>query len=312
MLKGVPQGSVLGPVLFNIFINDLAYSISGGSLINYADDNTLTAHADNMPELQHILTSETNNILEWFKLNHMKANPSKFQTISVGADKNSKLSVTINNTDIKECDECVKLVGVYIDKQLNFTKHIKEICIKAGRQLNVLKRLSSKLDKESRLCIFRCFVLSHFNYCPIAWHFCSKANTIKLEKLQQRGLRFVYNDYTSDYEQLLAKASLPTLELGRLRNICTEMYKAINGHSPNYICNLFQEKTTHYSLRDPLNIHIPRPKTTKFGKHSFRYFGSHLWNNLPSQIKQSKDINTFKNLIKSWTGPSCKCNFCKY
>ena len=194
---------------------------------------------------------------------------------------------------------------------MDFDKHIKQICIKAGRQLNVLKRLSSQLSTENKLCIFRCFVLSHFNYCPIIWHFCSKQNTIKLERLQERGLRFVYNDYVSSYTDLLFRAGLPTLELGRLRNIATEMYKAINGHSPSYICNLIKERNSQYDFRQSQNVQIPRPNTTKYGKQSFRYFGSHLWNNLPIHIKQSNDVNSFKRLIKTWSGPSCKCNYCK-
>ena len=148
--------------------------------------------------------------------------------LTVGLDTKSDFKICIDDTEINN-DVCIKLVGVHIDNQLNFNKHIQEICIKAGRQLNALKRLSQKLTTDSKLCIFRSFILSHFNYCPIVWHICSKYNTVKLDKIQERGLRFVYNDYSSSYEILLSKAGLCTLEIGRLRAIAVEMFKAMNG-----------------------------------------------------------------------------------
>ena len=266
ILRGVPQGSVLGPVLFNVFICDLAYLISEDSLLNYADDNTLSAHASNTESLQSALLTETNKIMEWFRVNYMKANPSKFQILTVGKDKKKDFRISIDHTDIIESENFVKLVGVYIDNQLTFDKHIHEMCVKAGRQLNILKRLSTKLSEESKLCIFRSFILSHFNYCPIVWHFCSRYNIVKLERIQERGLRFVFNDYFSSYEALLSKAGLSTLEIGRIRNIAVEMYKAINGYSPPYICSLIETRNSNYNLREPLNVNLPRPNSTKFGK----------------------------------------------
>ena len=73
--------------------------------------------------------------MDWFAVNHMKANPSKFQTISIGTNKNYECKVKVKGTEINECNSCVKQVVVYIDKLLDFSKHISEICIKAGRQL---------------------------------------------------------------------------------------------------------------------------------------------------------------------------------
>jgi hypothetical protein len=95
-----------------------------------------------------------------------------------------------------ESENDVKLLGVTIDYELKFDKHISDICKKASRQLNVLKRIGKYLNKLGRLTIYYSFILSNLNYCPITWHFCSEKNTLKMEKIQERALSFVYNNYT--------------------------------------------------------------------------------------------------------------------
>ena len=110
--------------------------------------------------------------------------------------------------------------------------HINSICRKVARQLNVLRRLSSLLDQDSRMAIFRAFIVS--NYCPLVWHFCGKRNTSKIEKLQERALRFVFNDFTSSYDNMLEKAELTKLTLSciKKKTLALEVYKALHGHSP--------------------------------------------------------------------------------
>ena len=124
----------------------------------------------------------------------------------------------MDGNEIK-CEEEVKLLGVTINYQLKFDKHISEICKKASRQLNVLKRLGKHLTKLGRLTIYYSFVMSNFNYCPVVWHFCGEVNTQKMEKIQERALRFIYEDYNSSYEFLLKKSGLPTLKIRRLRTM---------------------------------------------------------------------------------------------
>ena len=122
---------------------------------------------------------------------------------------------TITGVDIP-CEETVKLLGVEFDFMLNFDNQIKKICTKVARQLNVLQRLSKFLSEDTRLLIFKSFIQSNFNYCPLIWHFCSKANTEKLEKLQYRALGIVFNDYTSSYENINFQHSISLLQKHRL------------------------------------------------------------------------------------------------
>ena len=116
----------------------------------------------------------------------MKANPDKFQAIAIGKNTQSKnISFNLNGNTffciIKPEDE-VKLLGVNIDYELKFNSHITNICRKASRQLNVLKRMGKYLNRLGKLTIYYSFILSNFNYCPVIWHFCSEVNTKKMEK----------------------------------------------------------------------------------------------------------------------------------
>jgi hypothetical protein len=110
----------------------------------------------------------------------------------------------------------VKLLGIDIDYQLNFDDHISTICRKASQQLNILKRLGSYLNRLNKLTIFHTFILNNFNFCPLAWHFCTDKKFKKLEKVQERALRFIYEDYNSSYEELLQTAKVSSFQIRRM------------------------------------------------------------------------------------------------
>ena len=153
------------------------------------------------------------------------------------------LNFQLGNITLKYEDK-VKLLGIDLDSKLNFNCHINDICQKAARQTNALKRLSKFLTFESRMAIFRSFIMSNFNYCSLGWHACGVQNTRKLEKLQERALRFVYLDKVSSYDDLLTKAKLTTLHLGRLKMLATEVYKSVHKLNPPYIQEIYKTKTT--------------------------------------------------------------------
>ena len=113
------------------------------------------------------------------------------------------------------------------------------MCTKAGRQLNVLQRLKSSLDYDSRMVIYKSFIISNFNYCPVVWLFTSKSALSKLENIQKRALRFVLNDYETDYNDLLTKANLPGIKTMTLRQLAIEVYKSITKINPEYFNELF-------------------------------------------------------------------------
>ena len=205
--KGVPQGSILGPLLFNVFTNDMYMFLDSCVLYNYADDNSLSISAHTVQDVISGLESDGKNAIKWFTDNGMKANPNKFQFMILSPNENTDYSLTLADDTIIKSERHVKVLGVIIDSKLNFSLHISSVCKKAARQLNALARISNYLDVPARRIIYNSFVASNFHYCPLVWHFCGTTNANKLEKIQERCLRIIYKDYESTYEELIQNSN---------------------------------------------------------------------------------------------------------
>ena len=138
LLSGVPQGSILGPILFNLFINDLFFFIKDAELANFADDNTIYVGSKDLPELSEILRKECETTINWFKTNNMIVNPDEFQSMIISSKKGvSKSVLNIDSVELT-MKSSVKLLGIEIYNKLNFEKHIYNICRKASNQVNAI------------------------------------------------------------------------------------------------------------------------------------------------------------------------------
>ena len=195
------------------------------------------------------------------------------------------------------------MLGVTIDDNLNFNEHISVCCTKAARQLNALARFDKYLDVRSRRTIYNSFIMSNFNYCSLVWHFCGKTNNQKLEKIQERALRILYDDHTSTYDELLEKAGTNTLLINRLRILALTVFKSLNALNPPCLNDIFSKKCVPYRMRDSSIIEQPKRRTTTFGLRSFSYVGAKMWNELPTYLKETTDLNHFKSLLDTWNGP---------
>ena len=148
--------------------------------------------------------------------------------------------------------------------------------------------------------MYKSFISSNFSYCPVSWIFCGKQNSDKLEKLQERALRFIFSDYTSPYRELLKYGHFLSLSALHIRYLAIEMYKCVHGLNPPYLNELFKSKDTRYYFRDSNRLQQPEFQTVRYGFKSFRYYGSKLWNALPAEIKKSQNLHHFKKNVTQW------------
>ena len=313
IISGAAQGSILGPILFNLSINDLFFFVVLASLYNFADDNTLSAFATTVSELIKILESESEVVIDWFKINKMVVNPDKFQAIILDKRKRDHTDehITVDNQQIKVVSS-VKLLGLQLDDKLNFNLHISNICKSAANQLNALIRLKKFMNFEEKKILINSYFMANFNYCPLVWMLSNASSLKKIENLQKRALRFLCNDYEISYEELLSKSSTSSMNVKRLRPLCVELCKTINKLNPDFVRDLFKLRFTNRPVREKykMNMIIPEFNQVSYGKKSLRTFGPKLWNSLPYHIKSSENLESFKRTIKHWNGERCFCKVC--
>ena len=309
LLSGVPQGSILGPILFNIFINDLFYSVKNSELHNFADDNTISSAEFSVEKLLETLERESQIATDWFKENHMIVNPDKFQAIIVkrNSEMNDHYTLNIDGNQVTS-EKSVKLLGISIDNKLLFDEHISSLCKKASNQLNAISRLHRYLGFKEKEVLINSFVYANFNYCPLIWHFCPAKSARKIEKIQLRALQILYNDFESDYEALLSKSGKCTMEIRRLRTLGIEVFKTLQKLNPVFMKEIFSKKK--WLTHRPNNLEVNVHKTAKYGDKSLRTLGPKIWNSLPEHIKAENDFTKFKEFISQWFGTVCKCNLC--
>ena len=140
--------------------------------------------------------------------------------------------------------------------------------------------------------LIEAFVFSNFNYCPLVWHFTSMTSTNRIEPIQKRALRLLYNDYTSNYDSLLAKANKPSMELKRYRTLALEMFQILNVWNPTYMQDPFYLRSS--SARRPNNIAVVRANTNTYGTKSLRSLGTQIWISLPEHIKTETSFEHFQ------------------
>ena len=180
----------------------------------------------------------------------MDANPHKFQSIVLGRKRDTAFSVSVQENLILPTDN-IKVLGVTPDYHLKFDAHVTNICTTASRQINALKRLTKFLNERSRVLVYKSFISINFNNCPVTWMICGGRNVIKLEKLQERALRFVFMDNDLSYTDLLKRDNFLLLSAYRIRNLAMEMSKCFHGMKPMHLNNLFgkQEISTTWEIK---------------------------------------------------------------
>jgi hypothetical protein len=306
--RGVPQGSLTGPLLFNIFLNDLLHDISDiCTVYNYADDNSLSFHHSDPTVVKSVLESASMQALEWFSNNFMLANPDKFQAITLTRSSENPINnFKIGDASIEPSTE-VKMLGFIVDDKLTFKKHVQTICSKAARQVNALRRISNYLSIDSKLAIYDCFIKANFNYGAFIYHFSGKNESRMLEKVHEKAIRVVFNDFNSPYVQHLNNQEKESLYDQRLKSVIYMIFKIMSNEAPPLNSDFFKLIDVPYNFRSPM-LSQEMYNTQTYGFNSMRISGASLWNKLPSNVKCC-DLVNIKETLRSHNF-TCNCGHC--
>ena len=308
ILFGVPQGSILGPLLFNIFLADLFFIIKDIDIASYADDTSPFIVENNIENVIASLEQVSEDLFNWFKNNRFKSNADKCHVL---VSTNKSIGVNIGNYTIDN-SECEKLLGVKIDVNLNFSDHISDLCKKASRKISALARVTPFMVLEKRKLIMNAFFTSQFSYCPLIWMYHSRANNRKNNMLRERCLRIIYNDKQSSFTELLNKDSSVSIHIRNIQRLAIELLKFYNVLSPPLMNNIFNLREENpYNLRHVSEFSRPMINSVYHGTESISFLGPKIWDILPEKLKNIVTLEVFKKEIKIWKPDNCPCRLCK-
>ena len=234
MIYGVPQGSILGSLLFNVYINDIFYFVDS-DIANYADDNTPYATEKEATSLIQVLERNALKLRTWFHNNYLKMKLDKCKLLVTNYSDEISLNI---DQKLFTGSKSVKLLGITIDNKLSFDEHISRLCTKAS-----LKRVSTYLSTGKLRVVVKSFTESQFGYCPLIWMFHIRALNHRINRIHEQALRLVYKSPTLIEEELLVKDNSFTIHGKNLQCLATEMYKIINQNSPSIMIEIFPMST---------------------------------------------------------------------
>ena len=306
---GVPQGSILGPLLFLLFINDLPLYVNNVSADLYADDTTLYDIQTSMDLIEQNLQLGLNQLHVWCKNNGMVLNSTKTKVMLITTNqKRQRLPSTSLN--LKYMDETLKMIsndkilGIFVDNNLLWSDHVKHICKKISSYIWLLSKIKYFLSQEHRVQFYKSYIQPHIDFCNIVWTNSCEANKMKIFKLQKRACRVILDYKVEDSSEALRSLKILSVYDRLFLRKAKFMFKVYSGLTPSYI-------SENFILRNDMDMSIslrsstagcfvpPRPNKECF-KQSMRYSGCLIWNSLPSNIKSAQTAETFHVRCLKW------------
>ena len=286
IISGIPQGSILGPLLFNIYINDLFYFVNETKLANYADDNTPYAIDIDTDSVINTLENDADILITWFRDNYMKLNEDKCHFLIT--DTTEKMSMYVGTEKIESSDTA-KLLGITFDNKLKFEKHISNICNKVSHKLHALARISNYMTSDKLQTIMKAFIESQFGYCPLIWMFHSRNLNNRINRLHERGLHIVYKECDLSYDELLEKDRSFSVHHRNLQKLATEMFKVNNNLFLTFMKNIFTE-SSNLRTQNPYKSYMYTQYTMA---RKLYHLEDQKHGNLSQKYKKGKVIATF-------------------
>lgn len=293
VLRGVPQGSILGPLLFLIYVNDLSSGVSSGKICQFADDTSLSLSSHNIQSLEQISFIESNNLLQWFQENLLLINTKKTHLIQFSVSKTKKhispFNVILDETIIYPSDK-VKFLGILVDERLKFYAHVDYVSRKVSIGTFMLRNLAKTVDSDVLLSAYYGLVYPYLAYAVPIWGN-ENHRTRFLFRLQKKAIRVIFflkkhqscKEFFRNFKVLTFPA-LYILETLTFIKVNLPAFSSFINHS--------------YSLRDNHSLRVPRHCTAFFERHTL-YNGVALYNCLPLSLKLETCHLKFKKQLKA-------------
>ena len=299
---GVPQGSILGPLLFNIYMLPLAKIMEKNNISyrRYSDDTQIyiTLSPGDYSPIQHLARC-IEQINEWMCQNFLKLNEDKTEVIIFGP-KNERLKVNVHlqSTMLKTTDKTRNL-GIIMDSYLNFNSHIRSVTKSAYYHLKNIARVKGLMCQQDLEKLIHAFIFSRLDYCNGVFTGIHKKSIKQLQLIQNAAARVLTNTKKIDHITPVLKSLhwLPVHQRIDFK-ILMLVYKSLNGLGPIYLSNLL----LHY---EPLRssgtglLTIPRVGTKK-GEAAFSFYGPYIWNKLPQNCRSAPNLSSFKSRLKTF------------
>ena len=305
---GVPQGSVLGPLLFLIYINDLPAALEKLTTIMFADDTNLVVKGKNLKELEITLNHELQNLSDYFKANKLKLNADKtklvcFRKKSVPFSEED-INVNLDSTRLK-FEKNATFLGITLDEHLTWEEHCKNVANKMARNSGVLNRIQKSLPASTLLTIYNSLVFSHLSYGLEVWGGTHMKYMKRIVGVQKKAIRIVSKAHWLAHSEPRMKL-LNTLKVSDQHQLqCASlMFDMLNGTAPdiyNYYYDM-NNQSVNYSLRSHTNNSLRLASSSFSSAQATRSFPSlarSYWNEIPLSIKQSNTKKRFKKDLKA-------------